>query len=176
VWSADDIKTRLHSEIRSVISEQKESEISRAIQGRLLGMHTLTAEESANIALFKQVSDKVALLAVQARDDVILLRGAMALGVAHNRLALPKVALPAPKSSDPATSDPAASDPAASEPSAAIPVTQKDVDADILERNQAQAVITAGTPAATALHFLRHPVVVVEKVASPTVVASATVV
>ena len=89
VWSEADIKSRLHSEIRSVISEQKENEISRAIQGRLLGMHTLTPEESASIALFKQVSDKVALLAVQARADAVLLSKTMTLEFAQNRLTQP---------------------------------------------------------------------------------------
>ena len=89
VWNEADIKSRLHSEIRSVISEQKENEISRAIQGRLLGMHTLTPEESASIALFKQVSDKVALLAVQARADAVLLSKAMDLELAQNRLTQP---------------------------------------------------------------------------------------
>jgi len=89
VWSEADIKSRLHAEIRSVISEQKENEISRAIQGRLLGMHTLTPEENASIALFKQVSDKVALLAVQARADAVLLSKAMDLELAQNRLTQP---------------------------------------------------------------------------------------
>ena len=87
VWSEADIKSRLHAEIRSVISEQKENEISRAIQGRLLGMHTLTPAESASIALFKQTSDKVALLGVEARSDASLLSDTMMLESARRRLA-----------------------------------------------------------------------------------------
>lgn len=79
VWSGADIKARLHAEIRSEVSEQSEQELSRALQGQLLGMHTLTPSEQAALLHFKAVTEQVALLGSQARVDAALLAEVMAL-------------------------------------------------------------------------------------------------
>ena len=79
VWSEADIKARLHADIRSEISEQSEQELNRALQGKMLGMHTMTPAETALLMLFKSATDRVALLGVQARADAALLAAVMAL-------------------------------------------------------------------------------------------------
>lgn len=125
VWSEADIKTRLHAEIRSEISEQSEAELNRALQGKILGMHTMTPGEMALLMAFKMATDRVALLGVQARADMALLAETMALESATARLARES----APDSPE-----------------------------DDAGRAAAEAVVTAASPQAQALHRLRNPV------------------
>jgi hypothetical protein len=72
-WSAADIKTRLHALIRSEVSQQLEEELNRALQGMSLGLHTLTAQEQADLQKFKLVTDSVAAEGAAARADAALL-------------------------------------------------------------------------------------------------------
>lgn len=90
VWGEADIKARLHAEIRSEVSELVETELNRALQGAMLGMHTLTPHEQEGLLHFKTATDRVALLGECARADAALLAQTMALEVAQRRLAQPQ--------------------------------------------------------------------------------------
>lgn len=79
VWSEADIKTRLHAEICSEVSELAETELNRALQGAALGLHTLTLQEREGLAHFKAATDRVAALGLAARADAALLHETMAL-------------------------------------------------------------------------------------------------
>lgn len=91
VWSEEDIKSRLHAEIRSEVSEFAETELNRALQGSALGMHTLTQQEQISLMHFKAATDRVALLGTTARANMVLLNKTFAFEVAKNRLAMPVV-------------------------------------------------------------------------------------
>lgn len=82
VWSEMDIKSRLHAEIRSEISEFAETELSRALQGKFMGMHVLTAAERDSLTKFAAATARVALLGSHARADLLLLSEAHALEAA----------------------------------------------------------------------------------------------
>ena len=86
VWSEADIKTRLHTEIRSVISEQAETELNRALQGAIMKMHVLTASEQKMLMGFKAATDRVAALGATARADSVLLTKTLAHEKAAKRL------------------------------------------------------------------------------------------
>lgn len=89
IWTEAAIKSRLHAEIRGEISEQAEMECNRALQGAMLGAHTLTVQEKQAIGKFKVVTERVAALGVQARSDAALLVQIMALEEASRRLKQP---------------------------------------------------------------------------------------
>jgi hypothetical protein len=88
VWTDADIKARLHAEIRSEVTELTEIELNRALQGAMLGMHTLTQHERENIAHFKAATDRVDALGMSARADMILLSETMMVESARNRLSV----------------------------------------------------------------------------------------
>jgi len=138
VWSEADIKRRLHAEIRSVISEDMENEVSRAIQGRMLGMHTLTLQEQAAIGLFKATTDRVAALGIAARADAVLLSNVLALEAAQARLQLSPVAV-------------------VYEDDLTTIVNQSEVDVDTAERSTAQGLVAAAAVAVVDLYTLRNP-------------------
>jgi hypothetical protein len=143
VWSEADIKNRLHAEIRSQVSEQAETELSRALQGAALGMHTLTQQEQASLMAFKVATDRVAALGVQARADAALLAEVMVLEVHARRLALPAV--------EPVMG-------LGAEPDDELVVINVDeVATDTAERDAAEAALAGATEAATALLALRNP-------------------
>lgn len=89
VWTAADIKNRLHAEIRSEISEQAETELNRALQGAIMQMHTLTTAEQQALIGFKAATDRASAMGVAARTDWVLLNKTMAHEAAVTRLALP---------------------------------------------------------------------------------------
>jgi hypothetical protein len=76
-WTETDIKTRLHSLIRSQISEQVEDEIKRASIGVALGQHTFSQEEYVKLLQFKKLTEEVDAIGHQARADWALLSQVM---------------------------------------------------------------------------------------------------
>lgn len=87
VWSEADIKARLHAEIRSQISEFAEMELNRALQGKIMGLYVLTAQDQASLMIFKGATDRVTALGTAARADAALLKQVRALEAARRRLA-----------------------------------------------------------------------------------------
>ena len=86
VWSDADIKSRLHAEIRSEVSELAETELNRALQGAIMKLHTLTPQEQQSLMRFKGATDRVALLGTAARADMALLTSVLAYERAQARL------------------------------------------------------------------------------------------
>lgn len=76
-WTETDIKTRLHSLIRSQISEQVEDEIKRASIGVALKQYAFTQEEYAKVIQFKKLTEEVDAIGRQARADWALLSQVM---------------------------------------------------------------------------------------------------
>ena len=72
-WSAADIKNKLHSLIRSQVSQQLEEELNRALQGMALGMHTLTPQEQMDLQKFKAATDMATAEGIAARADAATL-------------------------------------------------------------------------------------------------------
>jgi hypothetical protein len=142
VWSEADIKSRLHAEIRSEISEFAETELNRALQGKFMGLHTLTAAEGASLAKFAAATTRVATLGTQARADMALLNEVLLLEPAQRRLAQAPL--------EPALDD------------LGGVTNQPEIDVDTLERDEALAVVAAASPEAIALALLRSPPAVVE--------------
>jgi hypothetical protein len=132
------MRSRLHAEIRSQVSEYAETELNRALQGAALGMHTLSDPEMASLMLFKSATDRVALLGTQARADMALLTEVLALEVAQARLAQPAIEL-------------------LEEGEPPVPVNLEAVALDVQEREVAQAVVDGASAAALALALLRNP-------------------
>jgi hypothetical protein len=134
VWTEADIKGRLHSEIRSAISEYAEMELSRALQGMALGMHTLTPEEQANLMRFKVATDSTAALGVKARADMTLLTQALKAEPSYLRLKRPLLVLDS------------------------MPVTgnKVQVELDLAERLAAQLIVNAASIETVALLALRN--------------------
>lgn len=141
VWSEADIKSRLHQEIRSEISEFSETELNRALQGKFMGLHTLTAAEGALLTKFAAATARVADLGAQARADMALLHQVLALEPEQARLALPVL--------EPVT---------ALVGKVKTVTNQEALDLDLAERAAAQAVVDAASPEALALSLLRNPV------------------
>lgn len=73
VWSDDDIKHRLHNEIRFDVKDVEETELERALLGESRGMHVLTADEGGRLLHFKNSTDRVEALGAAARADMALL-------------------------------------------------------------------------------------------------------
>lgn len=138
VWSDADIKARLHAEIRSEVSEQSEAELNRALQGKMLGMHTMTPGEMALLMLFKGATDRVAVLGAAARADMALLAATLPVEAAQRRLAQP-VVLPLEAGEPP------------------VPINLEAVALDTQEREAAQAVVDGASAEALALALLRNP-------------------
>ena len=143
VWTAADIKNRLHAEIRSEISEQAETELNRALQGAIMKMHTLTAGEQQELLKFKAATDRASAIGAEARADWILLSKTFAHEAAVARLALP-VLIAAPVKAQKA--DAMVPENIAIDPSVL----------DASERTEAQAVLDAATPEVVELVALRH--------------------
>lgn len=148
VWSAVDIKSRLHAEIRGEVSENSETELNRALQGAALGLYTLSATEKAGVLHFKSVMDKVEALGLQAREDMALLSAAMITEVAQRRLAQTVVAL-------------------VEEGEPPKPINTEAVQIDAQEREAAQAVVNGASADALALALLRNPPPVIQPVTEP---------
>lgn len=138
VWSEADIKARLHAEIRSEISEMQETEINRALQGAALGVYRLTPQEMQAVQKFKQVTDRVTALGVQARADMKLLNEVLAAEPSYRRLQLPEV-LPDVDSNG-------------------IINNSLEVNADVAERQEAKAIVDNLGADVLALLELRNPV------------------
>lgn len=147
VWTEVDIKNRLHAEIRSEISEQAETELNRALQGAIMKMHTLTADEQSALMEFKTATDRVATLGSAARADWILLNKTLAHEQAASRLAQPVYAPPAIKltKSAPTTF-----------PEVSTQVEPTLLEIDTQERAAAQAVFDAATSDVLDLVALRY--------------------
>lgn len=162
VWSEADIKSRLHAEIRSEISEQLEQELNRALQGKVLGMHTMTDAEMALLMQFKAATDRAAVLGSQARADRVLLGEVLAHESAVTRLSQAAVELPI--AAEPPT-------PVDGEPEVRYAPPAPDDTAylaDKAEREAAEAVVAVASPEVVALHLLRNPVKEEEEVIIPT--------
>lgn len=153
VWSPHDIKSRLHAELRGVISDFAEIELKRAMLAESKGIHTLTAEENAVLMLFAQTEAKVSLLGAQARSDMELLNEVLTLEGAQQRLLKPATeatvrpvpnTLPAVEGEVPPELDYEISNQAA-------------LDVDTAERFAAQAIVSAASAEALALAELRKP-------------------
>lgn len=138
VWSETDIKSRLHAEIRSEVSEMAEQELNRALQGKMLGMHVMSQAEIALLMAFKAATDRAAVLGTAARADMALLNKVLVLEPAQRRLALEPV------------------EPVLDELEAIANVLE--LDRDALEREEAQVIIDAASADALALSLLRNPV------------------
>ena len=138
VWSAVDIKSRLHAEIRGEVSENSETELNRALQGAALGLYTLSATEKAGVLYFKSVMDKVEALGLQARADMALLNAAMSVETAQRRLAQELVLL-------------------VEEGEPPEPINSEAVATDAQEREIAQAVVDTASAEVLALTLLRNP-------------------
>lgn len=141
-WSEADIKARLHAEIRSEISEFAETELNRALQGKFMGLHTLTAAEGVSLAKFAAATARVATLGTQARTDMALLNEVLLLEPAQRRLIQTPLELALDESG--------------------IVVNQPEVDTDTLERAKALVVVSAASAGAVALALLRSPPAIVE--------------
>lgn len=146
VWSEIDIKSRLHAEIRSEISEFAETELNRALQGKFMGMHTLTAAEGASLARFAAATARVEVLGKTSRADMALLATVFVLEAAQRRLLTPVV--------EPALNP---GNPDGQPTSESEISNQSDIDADLAGRTKAQAAVDASTLEAKALAALRSP-------------------
>lgn len=136
VWSETDIKSRLHAEIRSEISEFAETELNRALQGAAFGMHTMTEDELTTLAQFKAATDRTYLLGQQARADMALLHEVFTLEPAQSRLARPKI--------EPIVEN-------------ETTVNQLDIDIDVEERALSQSIVDTASEAAVELSLIRNP-------------------
>ena len=144
VWSDADIKSRLHAEIRSTIGELAETELNRALQGKMMGLHVLSVSEQASLTLFKTTTDQVAVLGIAARADMLLLNGVLALEAARTRLKLPAVTTPATVTT---------SGPDGSTLTVVNPAIAKDASA----RTAAQLQVDSASPQVLSLALLRTP-------------------
>lgn len=149
VWTEVDIKSRLHAEIRSEVSEFAETELNRALQGKMLGIHTMSAEEMQTLMRFKSATERVTQLGKQARLDTVLLAKVLLHEAAVLRLSLlPVEPLPTPL-------------PITDEDGNQIPVevfVDTEYIEDASERREAQAVVAESSPDVLALNLLRNPV------------------
>lgn len=144
VWSDADIKSRLHAEIRSVVSELAETELNRALQGMAMGMHVLSPAEQASLMLFKATTDSVALAGIEARADMALLQSVFEYEAAQARLLQEPVLTPATIT---------VTDVEGAETTVANPA----VVIDAAERITAQAGIDAASVETLDLVLLRNP-------------------
>lgn len=149
VWTEVDIKSRLHAEIRSEVSEFAETELNRALQGKMLGIHTMSAEEMQTLMRFKSATERVAMLGKQARLDTVLLAKVLLHEAAVLRLSLvPVEPLPSPEPVFDRDGNPM--------------LVEEVIDAEYIEdaseRREAEAVVAGSLPDVLALNLLRNPV------------------
>lgn len=152
IWSEADIKSRLHAEVRSEVSELAEAELNRALQGHTMGMHVLTPQEQQGLMRFKAATDRVALLGTQARADMALLAEVLPLEVAFLRLRRP-VLEPLLETEEVLVDGETVTQP---KPDGRV-LNQEDLDRDLEERGLAAGQWALASEAAAALVQLRNP-------------------
>jgi hypothetical protein len=179
-WSEADIKTRLHALIRTQFSQEAEDELSRASLGAALQQHTLTPEEYQRILQFKALTEHVAVVAAQARQDAALLNETLDAEIHLRRLAQPQVTLTVegpyvpqtpyvddplltPEENEAASlkyveSYPTEEEYMMTQTPEALAQNRLLYEKDLEERAQAQAALDAARPAVRELLAIRNPV------------------
>ena len=134
IWSDADITNRTEAIIASEFSPNEVSILTRKATGAALGQYQLNPDEVARIARYAEASEIARQAGIQAKADMQLLKEALEVESAINRLKQLEL--------DPETSDESA------------------VEADIAEREAAQLVIDSASAEVIALVELRNPKVV----------------
>lgn len=113
-WSEHDHIRRTEAMVREHWSLEDETIINRKVVGALSGMNVLTAQDQADIADFKGVTEAAQAAGIDARVDAAMLHAALDVEDAKQRLdAVPPPPLPDPENPDATPEDPYAAERAA---------------------------------------------------------------
>lgn len=136
-WTDADITRRTEAMIHSQISEQEELILNRKVTGQALGQYTLSLEEQAQLIKYVQVTTAAKTAGESARADLVQLNKIFEVEPSWQRLQRSVV------------------EPVLDELGAVI--NQEEIDADLLERSTAQAIVSLAD--ATTLEWigLRNP-------------------
>jgi hypothetical protein len=91
VWTEADILNRTEAMVREHVSATEETILNRKVSAAGMGIYQLTAEDRAAIGAFAQATHAAQLAGIEARADMALLSGAMAVETAYARLLIPAV-------------------------------------------------------------------------------------
>jgi len=137
VFTDQEITRRTELMIRTSFTEEEELILNRKLSAKITGVYQPTPEEEAEFVEFGTLALYAQQVGIQARIDNELLKEILSVEPSYLRLREPIV--------DPIEED-------------GIIINQEEVDQDILERSEAQAIVDGASPTVINWIEVRNPV------------------